>query len=90
MNIHIIFRIFEQFLNTLDRDIYNGTIILKEADKDQRDLLVEGFNFKKQVKPKNTEKKQQREDVLENLYNFFEGRERAFNSFNCKIFLIKI
>ena len=47
-------------------DIYNGTITTKEADN----LLGEILNFRKQVKPKNTEKKQQKEDVLKNFYNF--------------------
>ena len=48
------------------------------------------MNFRKQVKPKNTERKQQKEDVLENLYNLFEGRERVFNAFDIKIVPIKI
>ena len=46
MNIHIIFRIFEQKTHC------NGTITLKEAHKDQSNLLVEILNSKKQVKPK--------------------------------------
>ena len=37
------------------RDIYNGTITLKEADKGQSDLLVKIFNFRKQVQLKNPE-----------------------------------
>ena len=36
------------------------------------------------------EKKQQKEDFLENLYNLFEGRERVFNAFDSKIFPTKI
>ena len=48
------------------------------------------MNFRKQVKPKNTERKQQKEDVLENLYNLFEGRERVLNAFDIKIVPIKI
>ena len=48
------------------------------------------MNFRKQVKPKNTEKKQQKEDVPENLYDLFEGRERVLNAFDSKIFPIKI
>ena len=83
---------FQNFrtINTFARDIYNGTITLKEADNDQRDLLVEILNFRKQVKLKNPEKKQQKEDVLENLYNLLEGRERVLNAFDSKIFPIKI
>ena len=64
-------------VNTFVRDIYSGTVTLKEVNNDQSYLLVETFNFRKQVKPKNPEKKRQKEDVLENLYNFFEGRERV-------------
>ena len=48
------------------------------------------MNFRKQVKPENLEKKQQKEGALENLYNLFEGRERVLNAFDSKIFPIKI
>ena len=53
---------FQNFrtISTFGRDIYNGTITTKEADNNQSDLLVEILNFRKQVKPKNTEKKQQK------------------------------
>ena len=44
----------------------------------------------KQVKPKNPEKKQKKEDVLEHLNNVFVGRERVLDAFNSKIFPIKI
>ena len=54
-------------IKTFGIDIYNGTTTLKEADQDQNDLLVKMLNFRKKVKPKNTEKKQQKENVLENL-----------------------
>ena len=47
-----------QTISFFVRDIYNGTITLKEADKDQSDLLVEVFNFKKNIKPQNPEKNQ--------------------------------
>ena len=47
------------------------------------------MNFRKQVKPKNKEKKQQKEDVLKNLCNLFKGRERVLNAFQSKIFPIK-
>ena len=51
--------------------------------------MVGTFNFKKQLKPKNPEEKLQKEDVLKNLYNVFEGRERVLNAFDSKIFPIK-
>ena len=59
---------------------------MKEADNDKSDLLVEILIFRKQVKPKNKEKKQKKEDVLKNLYNLFEGRKRVFNAFDSKYF----
>ena len=49
------------------------------------------MNFRKQVKPKKKkQRKKQKEDVLENLYALFEGRERVLKAFNSKIFPIKI
>ena len=48
------------------------------------------MNFRKQVRPKTPEKKKQKEDVLENFYNLFEGRERVLDAFENKIFPIKI
>ena len=47
------------------------------------------MNFKKHTKPRNQEKKQAKEIVLENLYNFFEGREKILDAFESKIFLTK-
>ena len=44
------------------------------------------MNFKKQVKPKNTEKKRQKNDVLNNGCNPFEGRERVLNALIGKYF----
>ena len=43
---------FQNFrtLNTFGRDIYNGTVTLKEDDKGQSNLLVEISKFKKQIK----------------------------------------
>ena len=52
-------------MNTFGRDISNGTITLKEADKDQSDLLIENLNFRKQIKPHTPERKKH---ILKNLY----------------------
>ena len=41
------------------------------------------------MKPKNPEKKQQK-DALKNLYNLFECRERVLNVFDSEIFPIDI
>ena len=79
-----------QTICTFGRGIYNDKITTKVANEDQSDLLVEILNFRKQVKPKYTEKKQQKEDVLKNLYNLYEGKERVPNAFDSKIFPIKI
>ena len=42
--------IFFRTINTFDRDIYNGTITLKGANKDQKSLLVEIMHFKSKIK----------------------------------------
>ena len=47
------------------------------------------MNFKKKTKTKSPEKKQEKEIVLKNLYNFFEGREKVLNAFESKIFSTK-
>ena len=47
------------------------------------------MNFKKQVKPKNPDKKQQKKGFLKNLYNFFEVRETDLYASESKIFPIK-
>ena len=39
------------------------------------------MNFRKNTKPRSQEKKQEKEIVLENLHNFFEGREKKFLTF---------
>ena len=47
------------------------------------------MNFRKNTKPRSQEKKQEKEIVFKNLYNFFEGREKALDAFERKIFLTK-
>ena len=47
------------------------------------------MNFRKNTKPRSQEKKQEKEIVLKNLYNFFEGREKVLDAFESKIFSIK-
>ena len=65
-----------QTIKTFGRDIYESKSTIKEANEYQTDLLTEIMNFKKNTKPRSPEKKQEKEIVLTNLYNFFEGRER--------------
>ena len=83
---------FQNFrtIKTFGRDIYNGEITLKEADEEQSSLLNEIRNFRDKTKPQDEgKKKQKKKDVLKNLYNFFEGREKFLNAFDSKIFPIK-
>ena len=79
----------KNFQKTLGRDIYEGKITIKEVDEYQTELLVEIMNFKKHTKPKSQEKKQKKEVVLKNLYNFLEGREKVLHAFESKTFLTK-
>ena len=47
------------------------------------------MNFRKNTKPRNQEKKQEKEIVLENLHNFLECREKILDALESKIFSIK-
>ena len=47
------------------------------------------MNFRKNTNSRSQEKKQEKEIVLENLYNFFEGREKILDAFESKIFWTK-
>ena len=48
------------------------------------------MNFRKNTKLRRSqEKKQEKEIILKNLYNFFEGREKIIDAFESKIFLTK-
>ena len=70
-------------------DIYERKITLKEADEDQLNLLNEIRNFRDKTRPQNDKKKQEKEIVLKNLYNFFKVREILLDGFDSKIFLTK-
>ena len=47
------------------------------------------MNFKKKIKPEDSEKKQKREDIPKNVHARFESRERVLDAFESKIFPIK-
>ena len=68
------------------RNICEGKITIEEADKYQTDLLAEVMNFMKNMKLRSQEKKQEKEIVLENLHNFFEGKEKILDAFEAKYF----
>ena len=78
-----------QTIKIFSRDIYEGEIMIKEADEYQADLLTEILDFTKYTKPRSEEKKQEKDIVLQNLYQFFESREKILNAFESKIFLVK-
>ena len=79
-----------QTIKTFGRDIYEGKITLEKANEYQTNLLAQIIDFRANSKPKSKEKKQEKEIALKNLYNFFEGREKILDAFECKIFLTKI
>ena len=78
-----------QTIKTFGPDTYESKITIEEADKHQTHLLVEIMNFRKNTKPRSQEKKREKEIVLQNLHNFFEGREKILDAFESKIFSIK-
>ena len=45
--------------------------------------------FRKNTKPRSQEKRQEKEILLKNLYNFFEGREKILDAFESKTFSAK-
>ena len=62
-----------QTIKTFGQDIHEGKITIKEADEYQTNLLTKILNFMKNTEPRSQEKKQEKEIVFKNLYNFFEG-----------------
>ena len=76
-----------QTIRTFARDIYNGETSLEEANEDQRKLLDEIIYFNKKTKPKNERTKQEKEDVIKNLRNFYNGRKKSLMLLIVKYFL---
>ena len=66
-----------QTMHTFGREIYNGKIALKEADKDQSSLLVEIINFKKKSKPAKS-KESKRKKICLKTYIPFLRVEKEF------------
>ena len=66
---------FENFqtIKTFSRDIYEGEIIIEEADEYQSNLLVEIMSFKKNTKSRNREKNKKKKLFLKTCIIF--GRE---------------
>ena len=52
-------------------------------------MIDEIKKFVYKTKPKSDKKKQEKEDTINNLYNFFDARKMVLNGFKSKIFLTK-
>ena len=79
---------FENFrkISTFGRDIYNGKITLKEANKDQSDLLVEILNFRKEVKPRCLEKNNRKKMFLKTCTVFLKLEKEFLTFLKAKYF----
>ena len=64
-------------------------ITLEEADKDQSSLVNEMNGFNSITRPKTLEKKQNKNDTLENLKALCTGRQKVLDAFQSGIFSIK-
>ena len=88
MSIHNNFESFRT-IRTFGRYIFEGKITLKKANEDQSNLLLDIRNFRNNTRLQNDKKKQEKEIVLKNFYNFFEAKEILLDGFHSIIFLIK-
>ena len=61
-----------------ERDIYEGKITIEEADKHQTDLLVEIMNFRKNMKPRSQEKKNEKNKLFLQTCIIFLRAEKKF------------
>ena len=79
---------FENFqtIKAFGKDIYDGTITLKEADDYQTDLLVEIMNFKKTTKPTSSEKKQEKKLFLKTCIIFLRVEKKSLMLLKVKYF----
>ena len=68
-------------IRTFGEDIYDGEITIEEADRNQLHLARKITDFNMKTRPKSERKKQEKENVEKNLYNFYEGREMVLNEF---------
>ena len=60
---------------------------LEEANEDQEKSLNEIIYFNRKTKPKNEIKKQEKEDVIKNLRNFYNSRKKSLMLLIVKYFL---
>ena len=76
MNIHS-FKNF-QTIKTFGRDICEGKITIEKADKYQTNLLVEIMNFRKNMKPRSQEKKNEKNKLFLKTCIIFLRAEKKF------------
>ena len=60
-------------IRSFTKNIFDGTITLNNADKEQIHLLIEVLEFNKNTKPRDVKKKKEKRDTLESLHVLYEG-----------------
>ena len=79
---------FEKFqtMKTFGKNIYDGTVMLKEADDYQTDLLVKIINFRKKTKPKSPEKNKKKKLFLKTCVIFLRVDKKFLMLLKVKYF----
>ena len=73
-------------IRTYGNDIINNVTSLKAANLEQANLMAHFYDFTKNTKPQNSEKKKLKSDVLKSVGALAKGREVMFNAFRSGIF----
>ena len=73
-------------IRTYGNDIINNVTSLKAANLEQANLMAHFYDFTKNTKPQNSEKKKLKSDVLNSVGALAKGREVVFNAFRSGIF----
>ena len=78
-----------QTIRAFGEDVYEGKITFEKADENQSNLVEKVSDFIRGTKPKNKEKRRDKENVEKSLYYLCTSREMVLNGFKSKIFLTK-
>ena len=73
-------------LKTFGRDIYNSEISLKDAHNDQTNFLVEIMALKKNTKPQNQEKINEKRRFLKTCMHFLRVEKKSLMLLKVKYF----
>ena len=76
-------------MRSLEREIMNGAITLNDALEEQIQLKYKISNFNSSTKPKNQNKKFEKELTLRSINELLKGRQMFLNNFRSGIFLIR-